>query len=682
MRYSLPVFCVLLALLLTAAVAQAENLATLFPYRATISIDEPGLSRLELPTGVIGQCRMDLADIRILSPTGREVPYLVDSPRYVESILELHHRAAPEIVSATRSRKALDSTVIRFTENYVLGIPPIPEDAAAWDLVVTVARSEFVSRITLKAISAEGQGTTLLKDGSLFRLPEAGAEKYRYTIRDRNIRRLEVTLEGLDQGYLDPKFTLEARRLLPAPEENGAPLEITEIRQNPRSTELTVSRPRGLVPRRLRLATTTGTFHRKITVWDEGPGADPESLGSHAVLRIEAIVPVENLQVPLRPARGDRLRVVIDNQDSPPLAGIGLEALVPQPVLIFSLPQGETTATLVFGGGRAHRPRYDLFAFEGRGDLPLTGDSADRALALLDPDQSTAASLGPLESNPLFDATPALSFAMHPGASTDPRLFSHRRKIEVHPSSEGLARVEIGTKDMAVMRPDMADLRVVDSENRQWAYLRQDRSRTIDIALRQTDHRVKDHRSHYALEIPNPPMAVGRLLITTDAPFFDRRFELHATLENGEKRKITEGRFFRRLGDPRAIRIDFRTTRITGLEVIIDDGDDAPLTFGSIAARVPAPNLYLAAQPGSYEVLMGFPEAEPPQYELEQIRSTVLAVPASAVTSGPVEDNPRYSAAHRLSEGAPLQKFLMWAVLGFAVIILVLITLRSARQEA
>ncbi|MEN8163928.1 MAG: hypothetical protein ABFS37_07355, partial [Acidobacteriota bacterium] len=601
----------------------AENLGTLFPNRAAISVDGSGLSRLELPAEVIGPCRSDLADLRILSESGREVPFLVDSPDAVGTAVELRHRATPKVVSAKRSRKALDSRVTRYREDYVLGVPPVPDDVAAWDLVVTVERPEFVSRVTILSIDGQGQTTTLLQDGSFFRLPDAGAEKRRFTIPDRRISRLELTLEGLDQGYLDPRFTLEARRILPVSEKNGAALKIIETLQNPRSTELVVVRPRGLVPRRLLLNTTTGTFHRKITVWDEGPGADPDTLGSNIILRIDAIAPIEDLEIPLRPARGDRLRVVIDNQDSPPLESPGISALVPQPVLIFSLPEGETRATLVFGGGRAHRPRYDLFALEGRGDLPATGDSAGRALALLDPARASTATLGPVESNPLYDATPALEFAMHPGASIDPRLYSHRRRIEVQPSQEGLARIKIDTSDLAVMRPDMADLRIIDSETRQWAYLRQDRSRIVDIELRQMGHRVEDRRSHYPLEIPDPPMTVGRLRIQTEAPFFDRDFRLQATLEDGKKRDLVQGRFFRRLGDPRPVRFDFSRTRVIGLELILNDGDDAPLALISVSARIPAPNLYLAAEPGAYEVLMGFPEAQPPHYELEKIRSTV-----------------------------------------------------------
>jgi hypothetical protein len=115
--------------------------------------------------------------------------------------------------------------------------------------------------------------------------------------------------------------------------------------------------------------------------------------------------------------------------------------------------------------------------------------------------------------------------------------------------------------------------------------------------------------------------------------------------------------------------------------LIVNDGDDAPLDLRSVNARIPVPTLYLAAPSGAYDLLMGYPEANQPHYELENIRSTVLAVPAGTVSSGPLEANPLYSAGRRLSEAANLQKILLWAVLALAVIILFVMTLRMARQE-
>jgi hypothetical protein len=69
-------------------------------------------------------------------------------------------------------------------------------------------------------------------------------------------------------------------------------------------------------------------------------------------------------------------------------------------------------------------------------------------------------------------------------------------------------------------------------------------------------------------------------------------------------------------------------------------------------------------------------------YELERVRSTVLAVPASDVVTGELEPNPAFSSARRLSGAGAVRKLLLWGVLGVAVIVLVVVTLRAARQES
>src|SRR5207245_7656330 len=94
----------------------------------------------------------------------------------------------------------------------------------------------------------------------------------------------------------------------------------------------------------------------------DGP-AGGGALGSGTIYRVEALVPVGDQEVALRPARGDRLRVEIDDGDSPALERPAFAAVIRQPSLIFSAAPGRAGGafgTLRFGGGRAHAPRYDL----------------------------------------------------------------------------------------------------------------------------------------------------------------------------------------------------------------------------------------------------------------------------------------------------------------------------------
>ena len=661
--------------------AETEALKTLFPERARITATGSGLSRLELPAEVLAACRADLANVRILSTDGREIPYIVDSPEPSGATVTVHYGGPPEIITAERSRRALDERVTVYRESFVLELPALPADVPAWDLVLAVPRADFVSRLDVTAIGRNGERTPIISGGSVFRLRSAGAEKLRFTISDLDTTRIEVVLESEDTGFLEPRFAVESSRFLQETGTSAVGLSTLEIRELVNATEIVIDRPRGLVPRRLVITTSTDTFHRRITVWDEGPGADPEALGSSAVLRIAAVAPIEVLEIPIRAPRGDRLRLVIDNQDSPPLSDVRFAALMPRPVLVFSIPEGPPEATLYFGGARARRPRYDLAALDPQGRLPVGGEGAQRALAVLDPALAQTATMGVSERNPDYDAAPALAFAMRPGAAIDTRLYSHRRRLKVEPSTEGLSSLRLEPTDLAVLRENLADLRIIDDEGRQWAYLRQHRARTVLSPLTIVNHRRDNRISRYEIEIPEGSLALDRIEIETNAPFFDRAFTLRGRLEDGGETHLASGRLVRRAGDPRPSTITIEPMRVVLLELEIEDGDDAPLDILRVVARSSVPDVYTAAVAGDYDLLLGYPDAAAPVYELERIRSTILAVPAGAITSGDLESNPDFSSASRLSHSGGAQQFLLWGVLGLAVIVLVIVTLRAARQE-
>ncbi len=660
------------------ALAEPGTLAILFPLRAPIAADGTGLTRLELPPEVVGNCRPDLADLRILTADGAEIPYLVDSPDPPGVATRVRHSFSPEIAEARRSREVVDRVDIH-RESFVFEVPKLPSDVPAWELVLDVATREFVARLDITAVGADGARTPVIDRGAVFRLPSSAAEKLRFTLPTTGAVRLEVAVESRDLGYLEPRFSLEASSLLPATGSSAVGLPLVEIRKLGGSTEVVVQRPRGIVPRRLVIATATDTFHRSVTVWDEGPGADPEPLGANSVFRIAAIAPVETLEIPLRSPRGDRLRLVVDDGDSPPLEDVEVTATMPRPVLVFSMPG--KPVSLYYGGGRAHRPRYDLASLDPDRLTAATGAAARTARAMLDPARATIATLGDPIRNPSYDPAPVLAFAIHPGAELDPRPYSHRRRLEVVPSAEGLARLRLGPADLAVARSDLADLRIVDAEGRQWAYLRQDAAASIPIPVEIEEHRVDTRVSSYTIGIEDGPLSLHRLDLEVKAPYVDRDFRLTAELPGDGERVLARGRLVRRVGDPRPVTIAIPPTRVTGLRLEVTDGDDAPLGFGAVEVHTMVPDLYMAAERGEYRLLLGHPDDRTPVYELERVRSAILAVPVAEIGSLELEPNPDFSVASRISGSAATQKLLLWLALGTAVVVLVAITLRAARQE-
>jgi hypothetical protein len=177
------------------------------------------------------------------------------------------------------------------------------------------------------------------------------------------------------------------------------------------------------------------------------------------------------------------------------------------------------------------------------------------------------------------------------------------------------------------------------------------------------------------------PLRLDRLVLDTDAPYFDRGFTLRATVAGGEETTLARGRLARAAGDPRPAGIDLQPVRVLSLTLEIEDGDDAPLSFRAAHARAPLPEVYLTAPAGSYALLLGAPDQAPPRYELERVRDVVLAVQAAAIEAGPLQENPDYGPLARLKGSGARQTALLWTALVAAVVVLAVLTLRLARRD-
>lgn len=709
-----------------AAVGQEPSrLVTLLPRQAPVFLaaqtpvatpgaegEDGALARLILPPEVLAACRSDLSDLRLFDRTGREIPFLLDRGPALETRLELRRSVRLEILeteqtTTERSPTAGDTGPPIYRERYVLAIPRETlsgegrsgEDPFQWQLTVDTRIGKFVRRLRVRVLRRTGE-LDLMDDPALFRLADPARERVRFPLTGWTPARgdrLEVVIEGEEDGYLSPLFRLETTRSMGDPRQARVPLEAIERRtvealEGPgasgRQTVLELRRPRGLVPETLRLTTPASGFARPVTVWDDGPGSRDQPLGRGTVYRVQGLG--EQLEIPLlRPPLGDRLRLVIEDADSPPIEDLQAAAVVRGPALIFEPPASSTgssdspIATLRFGGGRVHRPQYGLARLAP--ELPAAGVAARRALTFYDPARLVDARLGDSEANPDFDGRPALAFAMRPGAVLDPALYGHLRALDPRPSPEGLHRLPLELGDLAFARPDLADLRVVDAEDRQWAYLL-DRDGGLRTHLLEVEGpESEDGRSRYRLLFPTAPATLDRVVLDSPLPFFDRDFRLIGYREPDDETGVllARDRLVRRAGDPRPVGIGFAATRLHHLELEVTDGDDAPLPWSRAEARFPTAVVYFVADPDqSYRLLLGEPEAERPRYELERVREVVLAVESRTVETGPLDTNPDFRRGARLSSRRGLQQVALWIALGLAVVLLGGLTLKLARQES
>lgn len=668
-----------------ATATDTRDLRALFPHEAPISVDTAGLIRLELPPEVLAACRADLSDLRIFDQDEKEVSFLVDSGLDSDERVEMTQLITPQLVNVAQQQIDSETGPSVRQETYDLLMPDEEPTTGSWDLVFDTDRPSFVRRIQVIGHGSDGTRNVLVTEESIFRILDPLREKLHITLPETDSDRLTLILVGEDGFFLSPGLRFENTRRLSSRERATVELEELRREQLDGQTVVELRRPRGLVPNVLLVSTTTGAFNRPTEVWDDGPGASQKVLAKKILYRLAALTTVEDVDLPLQPARGDRLRVIITDGDSPPLQDLSFQAVVRRPALLFFLAvesSQEPAGTLRFGGARAFRPHYDLVGLPSI-DQSVEGETARITERLYDPDQLQIARLGESRPNPHFNPAPALTFAMRPGAEIETRLFSHVRRVSAQPSAEGLCRLRLQPEDLALARQDLADIRIVDSESRQWAYLLEPRAELVVEELPVTQRITENGRTRYRFALPITPALIDQLTLDSSEPFFDRAFVLTADLDEESRQTVTlaTGRLTRRIDDPRPVTIGFAETRILALELEVVDGDDAPLQIRNARSRFPLPELFFAAPAGDYELILGNPEVSLPRYELAQVRQVVLAVEALEAHPGPLVENPDYRPGARLRSRGRLLQLLLWVVVIAVVVFLTVLTLRLAKQE-
>lgn len=274
----------------------------------------------------------------------------------------------------------------------------------------------------------------------------------------------------------------------------------------------------------------------------------------------------------------------------------------------------------------------------------------------------------------------SLAFALRPGAEVDVRPWRFRRPVQAPSSPQGLVRLPLEPEDLAAARPDLADLRLVDGEHRQWAYLLVRDARQAWRSLEVVGVESREGTSRYLFDLPAAPATVDRLALETELPFFDRAFVLSGRRE-GAQRVLTRGRLVRRGGAGGPVELEPAAGRLDALVLEVEDGDDAPLEWSRARARLPLPDLYFVAPASEYALLLGHPEADPPRYELERVRARVLAAESADAQAGELAPNPDFRRRARWRTDRGLGRVLLWGSLALAVSVLAGLTLKLARRE-
>jgi hypothetical protein len=662
-----------LASLLLAQNGPVDAERAAWRYKRPVLVEgRESLASLVLPPELSTKAAPFGRDLRLVDETGREIPYLLDWTSEREGLATWR----VEVKDVRRvQEEAREGSPIRTQWTLDLG-----GTRTFTDLSLRVPDSEFAWHVRVEAST----------DGSAYELIQPEAALFDQTWNRERVRRTDIRFEApvtaryvrITARSASASRTLELegasvtlrRRLRgdawsmtagaePVPGRAAAPSGVTRYRLSASSLlpfdEVEIESDDQAFSRRARLIEETEALGRPAET----------RLGEGPVFRIragDAVIAGESLRLPARSGSGGALYLEIDNASSPPLRGLRVRLHGSRLRLLF--PVSSRALTLYYGNEATRAPAYDLEGLRPR----LT-----QAVG------TTAAALRAEEVNPLFQREPPLRFAATLGASLDRSKWRRFRTIAPI-ASEDVYALTLTARDLAVLRGDLADLRVVTRENRQVPFLIDSDFSEERIAIKVSRQETAPaHPSLYHLDPADPVQGdlaprISRIEIDATDAFFERP----ARLLHSQNQSTQESPFFLSLSrkPPSTAPLVLGATAPLGpMTLEVDDGDNAPLNLQNAVAIVRVPRIVFKAAPGNLQLLLGNRGAEAPRYDIAGLRSELLAYSALKAQAGALSVNQGasetlFSRFDRAPRGA-----LVWTAILVAIVALVGLTLRTLK---
>lgn len=648
-------------LLATAFVASALVAVALTPteweHRQPVNVAAPGLVKLAVPAATYEAAQPGLADVRLIGPDGREIPYLQDAGGALR----------------TPTKTLTPGPVRTSSENGATRIQIETATSEPLDEVELQTSAPYF----LKAVHAEvsADGSTWESAGAavpVFR--QFGAEQLRVPLLGKPAAQVRLTFDDVRSRPAAFEVKLRTRSAQGAA---TAPTPVTTriLRQEEFAGEsvLTLELASAQVPlAELRLDVKDALFMRGVTVTvrEFVEGALRERIiGGGTIYRValDGSTTREQLSVPISDAPPSReLIVTVVNGDSPPLAVAGAEARMTPVSLRFLAPAAGGFA-LLSGNPQATAPHYDLSAFSGE---------LRRA-------EATAAVAGPIEPTPNFaprvtPMDPALADVSLTGAPLNTDAWRVLRPVRMERT--GVEELELDAAALAGAKADYGDLRLVQSGN-QIPYLleRPALKRTLTLASTVVPDLKRPSVTIWRLTLPQPGMPLEWLSLSSSTPLFQRQLRVYekrtgpdggtyeATLATNDwSRTLEPG-----VAPTQRLRLSDRAQGAT-LWLETDNGDNPAITITSVRATYPVVRLVFKA--GSTEGLSlayGNQAAVAPRYDLTLVAARLLTSSRTpAVLSGDIPEEKRGAGSFlRGIKGGPI----FWGALALVVVVLLVV---------
>lgn len=666
----------LVARLLSAQPPEVDEQRAAWQYRRAVTVRaEPGkgFASLAMPPEVGARCQPDLRDVRLVSGDGGEVQYVVDRAVEREVIPIWNGR----LVDTVREKKTRTSWVVD------LGA------AREFDRMnLDVRERDFAKRVLVE-VSEDGRAWRAIEpDAGIFDRAWAGGQIHHTTVAlpDRvTARYVRLTADDRRSKPLDVYGVAVSAARRVAADEWRRPVAMERLQTEGGVTRYRLDLPSRFPLESFQLESDDPAFARRVVLSEvrmRNDRLEEVVLGDAYLYRVrieDEDLSAEALLLPLRSKpQGGELVLDVHDGDSPPLRVARGVASSPATRVIFPVLPG--ALTLYYGNEATRAPLYDIEALRWRlGVSPAFAGSA----------------LGAEAENPRYRRALPIPPAAPRGAVLGVPRWKAMRRVNIA-GREDLYTLTLAGADLALLRSDLGDLRIVDDQDRQVPCIVEPAASEARVALTverddRPARRAEGNLTRYRLTVPDA--TTGRTLalplatveLTFREGFFSRPARLLAPPPRGSRagERLLASTVLSRGGGPSGggpIRLALAGTREPELVLEINEGDNAPLTLAEARGVVRVPRVAFKADPGAYRVLLGNGEAEPPRYDIASLRQEILSYSAVVVQADSAAPNPAYRrrAGDYFKEAPPT--LLLWGALAGAVLALLLLTARILRQ--
>lgn len=595
-----------------------------------------GANRLEVDAALLAGAQQGLGDLRLVDRNGREVPYLLLAPPRTEPQWDAVNELLP--VASTKTTSGFEADLGRAKQ-------------------IDRVRLEDIPAPFLKRVRVEGSGDrarwTLLADATVFDLPDEKLRNVDAVFTAGNYRYVRCTWDDRSSARVTatPRVSVRLHGSGASPEPLRVPVPFQTRTSEPRKSRYRVTLPGMRLPLdAIELDVAQGDVFRRGTISEpqlQGAQVVPVQLGSSEIRRTERDGAVAaDLDIPVAPPSGRDLELVVDDGSNPPLAIRGVIARFDPQVSIYFESADGTPLTARYGDAKLAAPRYDL--------------EASRKYA--ESSAPPAAKWGP-SSKPPEKAAPS-AFVMPPyGATVDRGKFAYARPV---PRANGLV-VLVLDADVLALSSALDDARIVDKNDRQVPYLVERRDEPLGIDLAIPQRQVSDGRSLYRFRLPYERMPNDTMLVLkTNARVFTRSVELrHAENEDRGRGSRTITATTWSSSDPDAVPspLSFIMPFGRDIELLVDEGDNAPLELAAAQLLLPSAALRFAHPGNDLTLLYGAPNLGAPRYDIALLAPRLFAEPAKEIALAK-------SNGARPAEKASRERTWFWVAIGAAALVL------------